>query len=193
MVVTSKKDGTPHKTVNLQHLNAQCLRKTHHTQSPFQAASCIPPNTWKTVLDAVDGYHAIILNKESQLLTRFITEWGRYMYIHLPQGYIASGDAYTRWFDELIKDVHQKIRIVDDTLLYYHSIEEAFYHVWDFLQLCADNGIVINAEFAGLKITPTGIAPSERLLVAIKEFPKPENITDARSWFGLVNQVAWGY
>ena len=55
MIVTSKKDGAPRKTVDLQHLNAQCLCKTHHTQSPFQAASSIPPNTWKTVLDAVDG------------------------------------------------------------------------------------------------------------------------------------------
>ena len=72
--------------------------------------------------------------------------------------------------------------------------------MWDFLQLCADNGIIINAikfkfcrqtvEFAGLKITPTGTAPSEKLLVAIKEFPKPENITDALSWFELINQVA---
>ena len=75
--------------------------------------------------------------------------------------------------------------------------------MWDFLQLCTDNGIVINAskfkfcrqtiEFTGLKLTPTGIAPSEKLLVAIKEFPKPESITDACSWFGLGNQVAWGY
>ena len=69
--------------------------------------------------------------------------------------------------------------------------------MWNFLQLCADKGIVINngkfkfcrqtVEFAGLKITPTGIAPSERLLVAIKLFPNPENITDAHSWFGLIN------
>ena len=80
---------------------------------------------------------------------------------------------------------------MDETLLYDHFIKEAFYHVWYFLQLYADNGIVINAskckfcretgEFAALNITPTGIALSEKLLVAIKEFPKPENITDAHS------------
>ena len=28
---------------------------------------------------------------------------------------------------------------------------------------------------------------------AIENFPQPHNITDARSWFGLVNQVAWAY
>ena len=68
MVVTSKKDGTPRKAIDIQHLNAKYLRETHHTQSPFQAASSIPPNTWKTILDAVDGYHAIILDREIQLL-----------------------------------------------------------------------------------------------------------------------------
>ena len=46
-------------------------------------------NTWKTVLDAADGY--------------------------------------------------QEIKIVDDTFLNNYSIEEAFYHLWEFLQLCADN------------------------------------------------------
>ena len=96
MVVTSKKVGTLQKTVHLQHLNAQCFSKTHHTQSPFQAASSIPLNTQKTVLDTVNGYHAITLDRESQPLTTFITEWGTHMYLHLPQGYLASGDANTR-------------------------------------------------------------------------------------------------
>ena len=69
------------------------------------------------------------------------------MYLRLPQeGYLASGDAYARWFDKLIKEVCQEIKIVDDTLLYDYSIEEAFCHVLDFLQLCAESDIVINAS-----------------------------------------------
>jgi hypothetical protein len=69
--------------------------------------------------------------------------------------------------------------------------------------LCAKNGIVINknkfvfcqntVEFAGLTITPHGISPSPKLLASIKDFPSPKNLTDARSWFGLVNQTAWAY
>ena len=47
---------------------------------PFQLASQIPANTKKTVIDAVDGYHAVPLDRESQPLTTFITEWGRYVY-----------------------------------------------------------------------------------------------------------------
>ena len=85
--------------------------------------------------DAVDGYHSIPLDEESQPLTTFITEWGRFMYLRMPQGYVASGDAYTRRYDEIIKDIPRKIKVVDDILLYDKTIKDAFYHTLDYLSL----------------------------------------------------------
>ena len=203
MIVIPKKDGRPRRTVDLQQLNSQCQRETHHCQSPFQLACQVPVNSKKTVLDAVDGFHAIPLDDESKPLTTFITEWGRYRSLRLPQGYLAASDAYTRRYDDIIKNVQQKVKCVDDTLLWDPDIETAFYHTWDYLTLCANNGIVINKDkfqfcrdevlFAGLKLTPTGIKPSDHIISAIRDFPTPKTITDARSWFGLVNQVAWSY
>lgn len=93
MVITEKKNGKLRRTIDLQQLNNHCLRETHHCPSPFQLACQVPPNTKKTILDAVDGYHAIALDEQSQPLTAFITEWGRYMYLCMPQGFVASGDA----------------------------------------------------------------------------------------------------
>ena len=90
----------------------------------------------KTVLDAVDGYHSVSLDEESQPYTTFITEWGRYQYLRMPQGYLASGDAYTRRYDEIIKDIPRKVKIVDDALLYDTNIEEAFFHTFDYLYHC---------------------------------------------------------
>ena len=68
------------------------------------------------------------------------------MYLRMPQGYLASGDAYTRRYDEVIKDVPCKAKIVDDTLLYDSNIEGAFFHTFDFLLHCAKNVIVLNRE-----------------------------------------------
>ena len=119
--------------ITTKNLNSQCKRETHHTASPFQLAMQMPPNTKKIVLDAVDGYHSVILDEESQLLTTFITEWGRFMYLRMPQGYLVFGDAYTHRYDEVIKDIARKIKLVDDTLLYNNDIKEAFYHTFDFL------------------------------------------------------------
>ena len=46
-------------------------------------------------------------------------------------------------------------------------------------------------EFAGFVITPTDIQPSDKHIRAIRDFPTPQNITDIRSWFGLINQVSY--
>ena len=103
----------------------------------------------------------------------------------------------------MIKNVPRKLKIVDDTLLYDINTEDSFFHTWAYLYLCAIAGIVINdkkfkfcgdtVEFVGLKLTPTGIAPSDHILWAIKNFPKPADLMNARSWFGLVNQIVWAY
>ena len=117
-------------------------------------------------MDPIDSYHAIALDKTSQPLTTFITEWGRYMYLRLPQGFLASGDPY-----DAIEYIPRKIKIIDDTLLYDKNIEDAFFHTWDYLHLCATAGIVINdkkfkfrrdtVESAGLKLTPNVVATSD--------------------------------
>ena len=64
----------------------------------------------------------------------------------MPQRFLAAGDAHTHRYDEVMKDVPRKVKCVDDTLLYDSSIQESFYHTWDFLTLCAEKGIVINAD-----------------------------------------------
>lgn len=48
-------------------------------------------------------------------------------------------------------------------------------------------------DLAGFEVTMNGYKPSELTLSAIKNFPTPNNITDIRSWFGLVNQVAYTF
>ena len=157
----------------------------------------------KTILEAVDGFHAIEFDEASHKLTTFITVWGRYRCCCLPQGYLAATDAYTRRYDNNIKDVPNKVKCVDDTLLYDHGIEAAFNHPRDYLKLCCNKGIVFNKnkfqicevslEIVALKIISSGILPSDHILIAIQDFPTPKTLTYATSWFGLVNQVAWAY
>ena len=45
-------------------------------------------------------------------------------------------------------------------------------------------------DFAGFRISDSEIEPLPKYLDAIRHFPTPKNISDIRSWFGLVNQVS---
>ena len=58
----------------------------------------------------------------------------------------------------------------------------------DKFQFCQDA-----VQFGGLQITPSGVILSASMIQAILNFPVPWTITHIRSWFGLVNQVAWAY
>ena len=71
MVLIEKDDGSLRRTVDLSPLNKHCLRETHHVKPSFQQARSIPPNTWKTVTDAWNGYHSVPLREEDRHLTTF--------------------------------------------------------------------------------------------------------------------------
>ena len=203
MVVVPKKDGRPRRTVDFQQLNKQCLREPNHGESPFHTARRVPENTWKSVFDAIDGYHSVEIDPESSKLTTFITPWGRYRYLRFPQGHCSAGDAFNGRVQKILSQIPRLVRIVDDICLYDQTIENAFWHAWDLLTTCAENGIMLNeakfqfcspiVDFAGLTITMDGVRPSEKILRAIRDFPPPSDITKARAFFGLINQVQWAY
>ncbi|MEL6803878.1 MAG: reverse transcriptase domain-containing protein, partial [Bacteroidota bacterium] len=203
MVVVKKKDGRPRRTVDYQQLNAQCLREPNYGESPFHTARRVPANSWKSTFDAVDGYHSVELDEESSKLTTFITPWGRFRYLCFPQGHCSAGDAFNGCVQHIVSKIPRLVRIVDDICIHDESIEDAFWHAWQVLSVCTDNGIVINQskfqfcckeiQFAGLSITPEGVQPSKKMLAAILNFPPPTDISKARAFFGLVNQVQWCY
>ena len=203
MVICPKKNGTPRRTVDLQPLNKYATRETHHTQSPFLQARSVPRNTFKTIFDAWNGYHSVPLHTDDLHYTTFITPWGRYRYCVAPQGYVASGDAYTRRFDDIVAEVPQKTKCVDDTLLWATTLEEAFFQAANWLDLCGRHGITLNPrkfefgkrtiEFAGFEISNEKVRPCPRMFEAITNFPKPVTLTDLRSWYGLINQVNYTF
>ena len=134
--------GVQRGTIDYQHLNSQCFRQTHYTHSPFDLASQVPAKSNKTVIDAVEGFHSVQVGRDSQHILMFITHWGRYIPLRMPLAYFASGDAYTQRTDKLTENVKQKLKIIDDTLLHDETIEKSFFHTWDYLTFCANNGIV---------------------------------------------------
>ena len=200
MVITRKHDGSPRRTVDLSPLNKVCKRETFSAEAPFQLARRVPGRTWKTVMDAWNGYHSVPLREEDRPLTTFITPFGRYRYTRAPQGYLSSGDGYNRRFDSILSEFERKERCVDDTIFYDSDLEAHWWRTIEFLTICGQAGIVLNptkfqfskreVDFAGFRITEDKICPLPKYIEAIKSFPRPSNISDIRSWFGLVNRVA---
>ena len=200
MHVVTKPNGEPRRTVDFRKLNKHCKREDEHVVSPFKQARLIPASVYKTKTDAWNGYHSCPLAVEDRDYTTFNTEWGRYRYRVAPQGFVASGDAYNQRFSRVLDRVENKTRCVDDVALWDKDIEQHWWRIIRYLDLVAKNGIILSPEkfefcahqidFAGFRVTDTSVKPLPKYLDAIRNFPKPTNISDIRSWFGLVNQVS---
>ena len=200
MVVTRKADGSPRRTVDLSPMNKHCVREVHTSKSPFSMARSVPDNSFKTVYDCWNGFHSVPIREEDRHLTTFTTPWGLFRYKRAPQGFLSSGDGYNRRFDDLTAHIPRTERCVDDTLQHDVDLEEHWWRVIEYVDLCGRSGIVLNPEkfqfsqpavnFAGFKITKDSVEPLPKYLDAIAGFPTPKSTTDIRSWFGLINQVS---
>lgn len=201
MICVPKKDGQPRRTVDFQALNKAAYRQTHATIALFQQATSVPKDNYKSVVDAWEGYSSIPLDQDDKKKTWFITPFGRYQYKCAPMGFVSSGDAYTRRYDQIIEDFDNVKKVVDDTLLYDKIIGENFFLTCQYLTLCSKNGIIFNkkkfvfcqkeVDFAGFVISTDSVRPAEKFLEGIKNFPAPKDLTGIRSSLGLVNQVSY--
>ena len=203
MLNPAKSDGSPRRVIDYQQVNMHTPRQTHHTRSPWAIASSIPAGTYKSVLDCSNGYHSVPIHPADRHITTFLTPWGRYRYRTTPQGLKSSGDGYTQRSDIVMEGIKDMDRCVDDSILWSNSIKENFFKVCDFLTTCSNAGMVFNpgkfqfsqqeVNYVGFKITNTGVKPQEQFLQNIRDFPTPRNITDVRSWFGMINQISYSY
>ena len=99
------------------------------------------------------------------------------------QGCSTSGDGYTRRYDEIIAELPNKTKCMDDVLLWADSLEESFFQTFQWLDICGRHGITLNpdkfvfgenvVEFAGFEITPDSVRPCMKYLQAILDFPVP--------------------
>ena len=125
------------------------------------------------------------LAEEDRHKTTFATEWGLFRYLRVPQGYLSSGDSYTKHTDAILDDCPEKPpdndyeKIVDDIIQWSETMEQSFFRICSLLSLCNKNGMVFSpekfmfaketVEFAGFEITMEGIRPTDKYIEAISK------------------------
>ena len=65
MCIETKKNGNPRRVIDYIELNKHAVRQTHAGESPFEIVSEVPPNTYRTTMDAWNGYHSVPITKKT--------------------------------------------------------------------------------------------------------------------------------
>ena len=148
-------------------------------------------------LDLSQAYAQLLLTPESRELTTINTHRGLFQYLRLPYGVSSAPGIFQRAMENLFKDVPDVLCYLDDLLISSETEaahEKLLNRVFQKLQ---DSGLKVKPEkceisvpellYLGYKITRTGLLPTEDKCRAIKNAPRPTDITQVRSYLGLLN------
>ena len=200
MVLVPKSKGV-RITVDYTRLNSQVARPTHPSPTPHDAVRNISSAAkFFTTADALHGYWQMDLAEEDRHLTTFITPYGRFQHCRGPMGFSATGDAYCLRGDMALQGISNCVKVVDDILLTDEDLPSHLQRIHKVLSRCRQYGITLNkdkfvvaaskAKFCGYILSHDGISADPEKVSAIRDFPTPSNVTDLRSFMGLVNQLA---
>ena len=202
IVVARKKNSNRIRLcVDFSPLNRFVKRERFQSTPPAIAVADIAEHKAKyfTVLDALKGYHQFPLDKDSQLLTTFITPFGRYKFMRAPFGLSSISEHYDRRMYEAFQDLPDFRHIVDDVLIFDEDLDSHIAHVHQFLQRCEERGISLGrdkfqycqteVEFAGFHLSQNGYRISEDVTKAIGSFPT--HLAELTSAPFLVWSINW--
>ena len=102
--------------------------------------------------------------------------------------------------DWIIEGLPWAMKIVDDTLVWASDLSTLEQRVEEVLERCKQIKITISMKkfqiaeeliFAGYIFGNNGIKPDPEKVECIQNFPRPESVTNIRSFLGMANQLAF--
>lgn len=199
MVPVPKKSGAIRICVDLKKLN-KAVRREHFTLPVLSdIAPKLAGSRYFTKLDAASGFWQIPLDEKSQLLTTFMTPYGRYAFKRVPFGITSAPEIFQRKIMEVVTGLDGVETIMDDLLIYGKTLEQHDVRLKKVMVRLHEAGLRLNLEkcefragsltYFGHVVSEDGIRPDPEKVKAITEMSPPCNVKEARSVIGLFQYV----
>ena len=150
-----------------------------------------------TTLHLSQAYQQLLLDEESSELVTVNTHLGLYRYSRLPFGVASAPAIFQRTMDQLLNSLTGVRCYLDDIIITGKSTEEHLNHLSHVLEQLQDKGFRLrkdkchflqsSVEYLGHAIDTDGLHTTPTKQQAIAEARAPTNISELRSFLGLVN------
>ena len=198
MVIVPKPNGKVRLCVDLTKLNLSVKREIHPLPSIDHILGKLGNSKIFSKLDANSAFWQRALSESSQLLTTFITPWGRYCFLRLPYGITTGSEQFQRCMAEKLLGLEGVECNIDDILIHGRNQEEHDERLHTVLNKLKEAHITLNPEkcefsktsmkILGHIVSSEGIRPDPDKIKSILSLPVPKNVAEIRSFLGMVNQ-----
>ena len=113
----------------------------------------------------------------------------------------ATGDEFCRRGDTALEGIGNCAKVIDDIIVWDEQYDDHMKRMREILLRCRKHKITVNranfvfaspaVQYCGCGVSEDGISADEDKVKAVKVFPTPANITDLRSFMGMVSQSSF--
>ena len=150
-----------------------------------------------TKLDMSQAYQQLLLDEDSKQYVVINTHKGLFRYNRLPFGISSAPAIFQRVMENLLQDIPNVTVYFDDILVAGSSVSEHLSVLEQVLSRLLESGLRLKKEkchflvksvtYLGYQIDATGIHPTSEKIRAIKDAPTPRNVTELKSYIGLLS------
>ena len=150
-----------------------------------------------TKLDLAHAYQQIPLTEDSKRYTTVNTHKGLFQYNRLPFGVASAPAIFQRTMDSLLQGLPQVCVYLDDILITGPTNDAHTKTLEEVLRRLNEAGVRLkrekcdfmlpSVEYLGHRISASGLQPTDEKVKALKEAPVPQNVSQLKSFLGLLN------
>ena len=195
IVPVLKKNGSMRICADFKYLNSQLNIEKYPLPTLEEILSLVGANTVFGKLDLENAYAQVCIEDYQNLLV-ITTPQGLYKYLRLPYGLASSPGIFQRYVSQLLANVEGVKVFLDDILICANSKAQFRERLIQVLSILKAENVSLNKtkcetekdslEFLGYVISKDGLKASQNKVKAMVEAPEPTNLTELRSFIGMV-------
>ena len=152
-----------------------------------------------SVMDLKSSFWQIPLDPDTADRSAFITHDGCYQFTRVPYGITNGPMAFQMLMSKVLRNINFKFALVfiDDILCHSATLEQHFEHLSAIFQRLRNASLKLNpkksqfaaqtVEYLGHILSDQGIQASPDKTDIVKNFPRPRNRKEVKSFLGLCN------
>jgi hypothetical protein len=151
-------------------------------------------------IDFSEAYLQVKLDDESKQLLVINTHKGLFRYNRLPFGVASAPSIFQQIMDQMLAGLNGTVCYLDDIIVTGINMEDHLNNLYQVLARIKEYGFRVNknkcsflqdqVEYLGFIVNKHGVHTSPSKTKAIVDMPKPTNVSQLRSFLGMVNHYA---
>lgn len=196
IVVVPKKEGV-RLCVDMRRANEAVRRERFPIPTTEEVLQDLNKSAVFSKVDILMAYHQIELCDDSREITTFMTHRGMYRYKRLLFGVSCAPEMYNKVITQVLSGLKGVNNIFDDIIVHGETVEQHNERLEAVLSRLQERGLTLNyekcqfnmthIEFMGVVLSKHGLETSQSKVEAVLEAREPKNMSEVKSFLGLVN------